>query len=84
MWLCRLIRLHGRHSTNGTKMDRPGRDVLSWDQLKPEQPVHFYGADGWKKGTVVRIFPTRCSVLWTKQSKPTTTNVYDVRNLRLQ
>ena len=65
-------------------MDRPGRTVLNWDQLKPEQPVHFYGADGWKKGTVARVFPTSCSVLWTKQSKPTTTNVYDTRNLRLQ
>lgn len=65
-------------------MDRPGRDVLRWGQLKPEQPVHFYCADGWKKGTVARVFPNSCSILWTKQSKPTTTNVYDTRNVRVQ
>jgi hypothetical protein len=65
-------------------MDRPGRYVLSWDQLKPEQPVHFYGADGWKKGTVVRVFHSSCSILWTKQSTLATTQIYDTRNVRAQ
>jgi hypothetical protein len=65
-------------------MDRPGRDVLSWKQLKAGQPVHFYCADGWKKGTIARVFPNNCSVLWTQQSTPKTTNVYDTRNVRAQ
>ena len=65
-------------------MDRPGRAVLSWDQLKTEQPVHFYGSDGWKKGTIARIFPNSCSILWNQNSTPKTTNVYDTRNVRFE
>ena len=66
------------------KHNLPGRDVLSWKQLRSGQPVHFYCADGWKKGTVARIFPTSCSVLWTKNSTLTTTQIYDPRNVRMQ
>ena len=66
------------------KHNLPGSTVLSWDQLKPEQPVHFYGSSGWKKGTVARIFPNSCSVLWTKNSTLTTTSIHDTRNVRAQ
>jgi hypothetical protein len=56
--------------------------LLSWNQLSRGQAVTFYTADGWKKGTVTGINSNSVSILSFIGSKPKTTTVYDLRNVR--
>lgn len=64
-------------------MGRPGTELISWRQLSKDQPVHFYTADGWRKGHVSDINTNSATVLWDQGSTQRNTNVYDLRNIRL-
>lgn len=59
-----------------------GKPLLNWKQLSKGQAITFYTADGWKKGTVTSINTNSVSVLSFIGSKPKTTTVYDLRNVR--
>lgn len=55
---------------------------MNWSSFKKGQAVTFYTADGWKKGTVTGINSNSVSILSFIGSKPKTTTVYDLRNVR--
>lgn len=65
-------------------MGRPGTELNSWKQLRRGQAVHFYTADGWKKGHISYVNTNSVTVLWDQGSTQRNTNVYDLRNIRIQ
>jgi hypothetical protein len=58
------------------------KPLLSWNQLSKGQAVTFYTADGWKKGAVTSVNHNSVSVFSFIGSKPKTTTIYDLRNIR--
>ena len=64
-------------------MGRPGSELISWKQLHKDQAVHFYTADGWRKGHISYVNTNSVTVLWDQGSTQRNTNVYDLRNVRL-
>ena len=63
-------------------MGRPGHELLSWKQLKPDLSVYVYTGMGWKKGKVRSCYPNSCTVIWGNGSTTSTTRCYDLRNIR--
>ena len=63
-------------------MGRPGGAVASFAQLRPGQHVHFYSADGWKKGHIWKTHDSYSAIKWAVGSNEKITNVYDTRNIR--
>lgn len=63
-------------------MGRPGGPVASFRQLRPGNHVHFYSADGWKKGHISQVHDASASIRWSQGSNEKITNVYDTRNIR--
>lgn len=64
-------------------MGRPKHHLLSWKQLRPGHAVTFYTGTGWKKGTVIAIHDSHCTILHENGTDTRSTNVYDKRNVGL-